>query len=309
MNSAPSLRIAFMGTPDFAVAALTALHQAGHSIVVVYCQPPKPVGRGHQIQRNPVHLAAEALGIEVRTPRSLRDAAAQSDFAALKLDVAVVAAYGLILPPAILDAPSYGCLNVHASLLPRWRGAAPIQRAILEGDQETGITIMKMEAGLDTGPMLLKESLAITNHTTSQSLQDDLAKIGGRLVVKALAELTLGSLHATNQCECGATYAHKLTREDGKIDWARPASDIERQFRALFPWPGCFFSLKGEIVKILSLEIIDTPGQPGKLMDNHFTVGCGTQALRLTSVQRPGKKATDGASFLHGLHLPVGSDL
>ena len=309
MNDIHPLRIAFMGTPDFAVAALRALYEAGHTIVAVYCQPPKPAGRGQQVQKTPVHVAAEALGIEVRTPKSLRDAAEQEKFAALKLDVAVVAAYGLILPQAILSAPAHGCLNIHGSLLPRWRGAAPIQRAMLAGDNETGITIMQMDAGLDTGTMLLKGSVAITEETTAQGLHDALAEMGGRLIVKALEDLAAGKLTPVAQPDEGATYAKKLSREEGKIDWAMPAREIARQMRALNPWPGCFFTLSGETVKLLAARVVDRAGEAGVLLDEDFTVGCGEQALRLESVQRPGKKATDGASLLRGLRLPVGTRL
>lgn len=310
MTTNHPLRIAFMGTPDFAVTALHALHQAGHDIIAVYCQPPKPAGRGHLVQKTPVHKAAEALGIAVHTPKTLRNAEEQATFAALNLDVAVVAAYGLILPQAILSAPKFGCINIHGSLLPRWRGAAPIQRAILAGDTESGITVMQMDAGLDTGAMLLKDSVAITNQTTAQSLHDALADIGGRLIVQALDDLATGKLHPTAQPEIGATYASKLTREDGKIDWTKSAFEIERQIRALHPWPGCFFLMHGETVKLLAATIVpDKSGEPGTLLDDQFTIACGEQALRLTSVQRAGKKATEGASLLRGLRLPVGSTL
>ncbi|MDR3424874.1 MAG: methionyl-tRNA formyltransferase [Alphaproteobacteria bacterium] len=306
----PPLRIAFMGTPDFAVTALTALHQAQYDIAAVYCQPPKPVGRGHQVQKTPAHCAAEALGIEVRTPKTLRDPLEQEKFAALNLDVAVVAAYGLILPRAILSAPKYGCLNIHGSLLPRWRGAAPIQRAILAGDAESGITIMQMDAGLDTGAMLLKESVPITDQTTAQSLHDALAEVGAHLIVRALDDLTAGRLHPTPQPETGATYATKLTREDGKIDWNKPAVEIERKLRALHPWPGCFFLLNGETVKLLAAEIVEgQTGEPGTLLDDTFTIACGNGALRLLSVQRAGGKATAGDAMLRGLRLKVGTRL
>ncbi len=310
MNASTPLRLAFMGTPDFAVTALRALHAAGHKIVAVYCQPPKPAGRGHKVQKTPTHVAAEELGIDVRTPKTLRDPVEQEKFAALDLDVAVVAAYGLILPKAILDAPKHGCLNIHGSLLPRWRGAAPIQRAILAGDTKTGITIMQMDPGLDTGPMLLKESVAITDTTTAQSLHDSLAKIGGRLIVRTLQDLSAGKLIPAPQPEEGATYAQKLSREDGVIDWMKPAADIARQLRALSPWPGCTFTLNGEAIKVLRATVVaDKKGSPGALLDETFTVACGKEALRLDLVQRAGKAATDGASFLRGLRLPTGSTL
>ena len=310
MSAPCPLRLALMGTPDFAVAALEALHQAGHAIVAVYCQPPKPAGRGHQVQKTSMHRAAEALGIEVRTPKTLRDPVEQEKFAALNLDVAVVAAYGLILPQAILDAPKFGCINIHGSLLPRWRGAAPIQRAILAGDKETGITIMQMDAGLDTGAMLIKDSVAITDKTTAQELHDALATMGARLIVRALDDLATRTQHPTPQPEEGVTYANKLTREDGKIEWTKPAYEIERQLRALHPWPGCYFSLNGETVKLLAATFVAAQsGEAGVLLDDQFTVACGTQALRLVSVQRAGKNATEGASLLRGLRLPIGSRL
>lgn len=311
MATTPShLRIAFMGTPDFAVAALKTLHDAGHDIVAVYCQPPKPAGRGHQVQKTPVHLAAEKMGIEVRTPKTLRDSDEQKKFADLKLDVAVVAAYGLILPQAVLDAPKHGCINIHGSLLPRWRGAAPIQRAILAGDKESGITIMQMDKGMDTGAILMKGSAHITSKTTAESLHDALAGVGANLIVRALDDLATGKLHPVPQTEEGVTYAAKLTREDGKIDWKKPAADIERQIRALTPWPGCFFTLNGENIKVLGATVVaDKKGEAGSLLDDDFTVACGMGALQLNTVQRAGKNATDGAALLRGLRLPVGTKL
>ena len=297
-----------MGTPDFAVVALEAVRAAGHEIVAVYCQPPKPSGRGQQVQKTPVHLAAEAAGLEVHTPRSLRSPEEQEKFAALKADIAVVAAYGLILPQAILDAPKFGCLNIHGSLLPRWRGAAPIQRALLAGDRETGITIMQMDAGLDTGAMLVKESVAITDTTTAQTLHDALAACGARLIVQALEALPQGTLHPEPQPEAGVTYAAKLSREDGKIDWTQPAATIERQIRALTPWPGCAFTLNGESVKIKAATLLrNQHGAAGSLIAEDFTIACGADALRLDIVQRPGKTATDGASLLRGLRLAIGT--
>lgn len=309
MKTPTPFRLAFMGTPDFAVAALKALHAAGHDFAAVYCQPAKPAGRGQQVHKTPVHRVAEDLGIEVRTPKTLRDPVEQKKFADLKLDVAVVAAYGLILPKAILDAPKHGCINIHGSLLPRWRGAAPIQRALLAGDNETGITIMQMDAGLDTGPMLLKESLPITRQTTAEKLHDEMAALGARLIVEALADLAEGKLRPAPQTEDGATYAAKLTREDGHIDWTKPAVEIERQVRALTPWPGCTFTLNGETIKVLEAEVIDANGPPATLLDDQFTVACGKLALRLLRVQRAGKNATDGASLLCGLRLPTGTTL
>jgi len=307
MTIAPTLRVAFMGTPDFAVVALDALHQAGHTIVAVYCQPPKPAGRGHQVQKTPVHHKAEELGLPVYTPISLRDPSEQKRFATLDLDVAVVAAYGLILPQAILDAPRQGCINIHGSLLPRWRGAAPIQRAILAGDTQSGITIMQMDAGLDTGAILLHDRVQITSQTTAQSLHDDLAIMGGKLIIQTLSDLIGGKLNPIPQTSEKATYAAKLTREDGRIDWNKPAEEIDCQLRALVPWPGCSFMINGETLKVIRAQIIDTPSSPaGTLLDDQFTVACETKALRLISVQRAGKAATDGASLLRGLRLPIG---
>lgn len=304
------LRIAFMGTPDFAVPALKALHDAGHDIAAVYSQPPKPAGRGHHIKKSPAHETAEALGIPVHTPQSLRNTEEQKIFSDLNLDVAIVAAYGLILPKAILDAPKYGCINIHASLLPRWRGAAPIQRSILAGDTETGITIMQMDEGLDTGAMLLQEKTPITASTTAGSLHDELMAMGGRLIITALDGLSAGKIKPTPQPEAGVTYAAKLTRENGRINWTKSAEEIERQIRGLKPWPGCFFMMGSEAIKILSAEIIsEKKGDAGTLLDDQFTVACGQQALRLTKIQRAGKNPTDGASFLRGQRIAIGTKL
>ncbi|UEM20297.1 methionyl-tRNA formyltransferase [Skermanella mucosa] len=305
------LRLAFMGTPEFAAVGLRALIDAGHEIACVYSQPPRPAGRGHQTQRSPVHVLAEDRGIPVRTPKSLRNAEAQADFAALGLDCAVVAAYGLILPQPILDAPRLGCLNIHASLLPRWRGAAPIHRALLAGDSETGVTIMRMDAGLDTGPMLLKGSVPITERTTAVELHDALAAVGADLIVTALDGVSDGSLTAVPQPEEGVTYAAKLTREDGRLDWNRSAAETERQVRALNPWPGVWFDLGKERIKVLGAEPAGNPAgaAPGTLLDDRLTVACAEGAVRLTRVQRPGKAAVDGDAFLRGFQLPVGTAL
>ncbi len=306
-----------MGTPDFAVPSLAALVAAGHEILCVYSQPPRPAGRGQQVQISPVHRFADDHGIPVRTPKSLRNAEAQADFAALNADAAVVAAYGLILPQAILDAPRLGCVNVHGSLLPRWRGAAPIQRSILAGDAETGITIMQMDVGLDTGAMLSKEAVAITPDTTASTLHDALAALGARMIGPALAGLADGSLTAQPQPEEGVTYAAKLSREDGRLDWTQPAAFVERQVRALTPWPGCWFDVGAERIKVLSAEPAEpaalgeavdaSAAVPGTLLDDRLTVACADGAVRLTRVQRPGKAPVDGAAFLRGFALPVGS--
>jgi methionyl-tRNA formyltransferase len=301
-----------MGTPDFAVPALQALHRAGHDIAAVYCQPPRPAGRGHALRPCPVHLAAERLGLHVRTPARLRkDAAAQAAFAALDLDAAVVAAYGLILPQVMLDAPRKGCLNIHASLLPRWRGAAPIQAAILAGDTETGVTIMQMDAGLDTGAMLLKHSIPITLTTTTATLHDQLAEAGARLILRTLAT----NPSPQPQSDANATYAAKLSREDGRIDWTQSAVQIDRQIRAFDPWPGTFSTLNGQPLKILSATPVDgaaAPGTtppPGISLDDHLTIACGSAALRLTKIQLPGRSAMPADAFLRGHPVPPGTIL
>ncbi len=295
-----------MGSPDFAVPALRALVAAGHTIAAVYCQPPRPAGRGQALRRCPVHVAADALGLEVRTPARLkRDTDAHAAFAALDLDAAVVAAYGLILPPAMLEAPRRGCLNIHASLLPRWRGAAPIQAAILAGDTQSGITIMRMDAGLDTGPMLLAESVPIFPDTTASTLHDALAEVGARLVLRALDEAPT----ARPQPEDGASYAPKLTREDGSVDWSRDAGFIERQVRALNPWPGTFTAWEGTTLKVLACALADGQGTPGTVLDSRLTIACGQGAVRLLRVQAPGGAAMDAADFLRGHKIPAGSVL
>lgn len=290
-----------MGSPAFGVPALRALHGAGHDIVAVYCQPPRPAGRGHAVRPSAVQVVAEQLGLPVRTPTRLRtDPAAQDAFAALDLDAAVVAAYGLILPPPMLAASRRGCLNIHASLLPRWRGAAPIQAAILAGDAETGVTIMQMDAGLDTGPMLLAEAVPITASTTAAILHDALAEIGARLMLRALDEAPA----AVPQPVTGATYAPKLTRDDGRIDWTQDAAAIERRVRALNPWPGTFTTLDGAQLKILQAATVPAEGPPGAVLDAALTVACGQGAVRLLRVQRPGRPATSGAELWRGMRLP-----
>jgi len=300
------MRLAFMGSPDFAVPALRALHDAGHDIVAVYCQPPKPAGRGYALRPCPVQVAAEGLGLPVRTPRRLRgDPGEHQAFEALRLDAAVVAAYGLILPPEMLWAPQRGCLNVHASLLPRWRGAAPIQAAILAGDAETGVTIMQMDVGLDTGPMLLCQAVAITPTTTAAKLHDVLAAMGARLIVEALKELP----PAKPQRSDGVTYAPKLTRETGRIDWTQEASLIERQVRAFDPWPGTFTTLRGAMLKVLRVEILDATGPPGTALDGHLAVACGVGALRLVRVQLAGRPAMAAEDFLRGHPVAAGTVL
>jgi methionyl-tRNA formyltransferase len=302
------MRIVYMGTPDFAVPALKALIDAGHAVTCVYTQPPRPAGRGQREQISPVHEEAVRRGIPVRTPVSLRSEGAQKDFAALKPDVAVVAAYGLILPKGVLAAPPYGCINIHASLLPRWRGAAPIQRAILAGDGETGITIMQMDEGLDTGPVLLQARRAIGPTTTAQDLHDSLALLGAQSIVTALEKLAPGLLPATPQ-PGGATYAPKLTREEGRLDWRKPAAELERQVRAFTPWPGAWFELEGERCKVLSAAVADGNGAPGTVLDDKLTVACASSALSISRIQRAGKAAMDAEAFLRGNPVPRGTIL
>jgi methionyl-tRNA formyltransferase len=295
-----------MGSPDFATLALRALRKAGHDIVAVYCQPPKPAGRGYALRPCPVQRAAEQLGLAVRTPARLRgNAAEQAAFAALSLDAAVVAAYGLILPQAMLDAPRRGCLNIHASLLPRWRGAAPIHAAILAGDAETGVTIMQMDAGLDTGPMLLRETVSITATTTTATLHDMLAELGARLILRALDEHPV----PVPQPDGASTYAPKLTRDAGRIDWTRSATDIERRVRAFDPWPGTFTTLRGTVLKVLAAELADVGGQPGLVLDQRLTVACGTGALRPTRVQLAGRPPMAADAFLRGHPVAPGTML
>ena len=301
------MRLAFMGSPDFSVPCLLALAEAGHEITAVYCQPPRPAGRGQKERPCPVQ-AAETRGWPVRTPRSLKDEEAQAAFRALDLDVAVVVAYGLILPKAILEAPRCGCLNVHASLLPRWRGAAPIQRAILAGDKRSGVTIMLMDEGLDTGPMLLKASVPITGETTGQSLHDELAQLGARLIVEALQQ-AYGKAQAQAQPEAGVTYAAKLTREEARLDWRKDAENLERQVRAFYPWPGAFFEIGSERIKVLSAEVVAGSGKPGEVLDGTLSIACGEGALRPLRVQRAGKGPMDTAALLRGFEIPPGTRL
>ena len=303
-ESDSAMRLAFMGSPDFAVPALRALHQAGHTIAAVYCQPARPAGRGQALRRSPVHVAADALGLTVRTPARVRtDPDAQAAFKALDLDAAVVAAYGLILPQAMLDAPKHGCLNIHASLLPRWRGAGPIQAAILAGDTETGITIMQMEAGLDTGPMLLRRSVPITPVATTALLHDTLADLGANLILEALSSWPT----PVAQADAEATYAPKLSREDGRIDWTRPAAAIDRQIRAFDPWPGTFTMLEGQPFKVIAATPIQATGIPGTALDSALMIACGDQALRLTKVQLPGRGVLEAGAFLLGHPIPPGT--
>ena len=294
------MRIAFMGTPDFSVPAFDALLAAGHEIACVYTQPPRPAGRGQKERKSPVHLRAESEGIEVRTPASLKDAEAQAAFAALDLDAAVVVAYGLILPLPILNAPQRGCINIHASLLPRWRGAAPIQRALLAGDTESGVTIMLMDEGLDTGPELLRGSIDIGPAMNAGELHDALCELGGRLIVEALAGLEAGAITPIPQSDDGMTYAGKLERGEERINWSKSAAEIARHVRGFAPWPGAWFEQDGDRIKVLMAEVADGEGQPGEVLDDALRVACGDGAIRLLRVQRAGRGAMDAQEYLRG---------
>jgi methionyl-tRNA formyltransferase len=298
------MRIIFMGSPDFAVPSLNALIEAGHEVVCVYSQPPRPAGRGKGDRKTAVHARAEALGIEVRTPRTLRNEEEQERFRALDAELAVVAAYGLILPKPILEAPRMGCINVHASLLPRWRGAAPIQRAILAGDETSGVTIMQMEEGLDTGPMLLTRELSLEGKTAGQ-VTEELAKLGAMALVDWLAEQT----PPTPQPEDGVTYAAKIDKAEARIDWSRSATEVERQVRAFNPVPGAWFEANGERIKLLAAEVIDGSGAPGKVLDEQLTIACGEGALRPVSVQRAGRGAMTPGELLRGFAIAKGTVL
>jgi methionyl-tRNA formyltransferase len=300
------MRIIFMGTPDFAVPALKALAAAGHDVAACYTQPPRPAGRGKQPRPTPVQREAEALGIEVRYPASLKAAAEQVEFAGLGADIAVVAAYGLILPQAVLDAPRRGCLNIHGSLLPRWRGAAPVQRAVLAGDDETGITIMRMEAGLDTGPMLLAEPTPIGGMSAGE-LTAELADIGARLMVRVLADLSAHPEVA--QPEIGVTYASKIDKAEARLDFSRSALEAERQVRAFAPAPGAFFELEGERYRVLAAELAEGSGRPGATLDEQLTIGCGSGAIRPTLIQRAGRPAMATPDLLRGRAIPAGTKL
>lgn len=300
------MRIAFMGTPEFAVPTLEMLLGSGHQIVAVYTQPPRPAGRGKAPRPSPVQLRAEAAGIEVRTPTSLRDPAEQEAFAALGLDMAVVAAYGLILPEPILSAPFDGCLNVHASLLPRWRGAAPIQRAILAGDARTGITIMQMERGLDTGPMLANAPASIDRKTAGE-LTAELADMGAQLLKQVLR--VWPQIGRVPQNEARATYAPKIEKNEARLDFTRNAEEVERQVRAFNPVPGAYLEYEGERIKILAAEIGELSGEPGTVLDHGLTIACASGSIVPTQVQRAGRAAMRPDELLRGFVIPTGARL
>ena len=296
-----------MGTPEFSVPVLDSLVEAGHEIAAVYCQPPRPAGRGKKERPTPVHARAIELGLDVRHPVSLKGAAEQAEFATLNADAAVVVAYGLILPQTILDAPKYGCLNIHASLLPRWRGAAPIHRAIMSGDAETGVCIMQMEAGLDTGPVLLREATAIGEEETTAQLHDRLSAMGAALVVDALSRLA--DLTADPQPEAGVTYATKIDKSEARIDWSETAEEVDRKIRGLSPFPGAWCEFHGDRLKLLSSRLSVGNGAAGEVLDDTLTIACGTGAIEVLTLQRAGKGAQPRDVFLRGMDIPKGSVL
>jgi len=309
-----SLKIVFMGTPDFSVPALEAIHAAGHEVLAVYAQPPRPAGRGLAERPSPVHTKAAALGIPVRTPRSLKDAAQQTLFADLGADAAVVIAYGLILPQPILAAPRLGCFNVHASALPRWRGAAPIQRAIMAGDTETAVMVMRMEEGLDTGPVGMTKTVPIDPETTAGELHDTLASRGADLIVAALAALESGTFSAVPQPAEGVTYAAKINKKETGIDFTRPAAEVHNHIRGLSPFPGAWFEAtppggKPERLKVLRTTLATGHGEPGEILDDDLTIACGNGAVRLLEVQRAGKRPMAAQEFLRGFTIPRGTRL
>ncbi|GGE49493.1 methionyl-tRNA formyltransferase [Actibacterium pelagium] len=301
------MRVIFMGTPDFSVPVLDALVDAGHEVACVYCQPPRPAGRGKKDRPTPVHARALELGLEVRHPVSLKGEAEQAEFAALNADIAVVVAYGLILPQAVLDAPTHGCLNIHASLLPRWRGAAPIHRAIMSGDTHTGICIMQMEAGLDTGPVLLRHETEISATETTGQLHDRLSQMGAKSIVEALERLP--ELAPDPQPEEGVTYASKIEKAEAAIDWTRSATEIDRQIRGLSPFPGAWAMIDGQRVKFLASVTAEGQGEPGEALDNVLTIACGQGAVRILRAQRAGKGAQDAQVFLLGNPVAKGTRL
>jgi methionyl-tRNA formyltransferase len=303
------LRLVFMGTPDFAVPTLLELAAAGHEIAAVYTRAPKPAGRGMEMQITPVEREARRLGLPVFSPKALKDDTAQTEFRTHRADAAVVIAYGLILPQPILDAPGLGCFNVHASLLPRWRGAAPINRAVMAGDKETGVTIMRMEAGLDSGPMALIERVPIGEDATAGDLHDALAPLGANLMVRALAAAERGSLTLTPQPNAGVTYAEKISKSETRIDWSKPAAAVHNHIRGLSPFPGAWFEHDGARVKVLRSTLVAGGGPPGSVLDDRLTIACRQGAVRLMQVQRAGRQPMNAEEFLRGMAIPRGSRL
>ncbi len=306
------MKLAFLGTSAFAVPALQALVEAGHDVVAVYTRAPKPAGRGQQERRTPVHDLALSLDLAVLTPKTLKSEDEAETFRKFDLDAAVVVSYGHILPKAFLDAPVLGCINLHGSLLPRWRGAAPIHRAILAGDAETGVTTMRMDEGLDTGPMLLAEHIPISSADTAETVHDRLAELGARLIVSTLDGLMRKTIEAVPQPESGVTYAHKLGKQEGTLDWRRPAAELERKVRAFHPWPGTSFEANGERIKVLAAGLTlagGTPGTTSVAPDGFPVVACGIGGLKLLKLQRPGKSAQPADAFLRGFALAAGAVL
>jgi methionyl-tRNA formyltransferase len=309
------MRLAFMGTPEFAAVCLGELLAMGADIAAVYTRAPQKAGRGHKLRPSPVHTLAESAGLEVRTPKSLKKKEAQEEFAALGVDAAIVVAYGLILPQAVLDAPRLGCFNLHASLLPRWRGAAPIQRAIMAGDQMTGVQVMRMEAGLDTGPVLLSEVTPISGDDTAATLHDRLAHIGAQLLPRFLSALSRGAVTETPQADEGVTYAEKISPQEARIDWARPAREVDCHIRGLSPFPGAWFEADGgrgkERIKALMSRVAEGAGKPGEILDTDgkLKIACGDGAVEITRLQRAGKQAQEAGEFLRGFEVKAGGSV
>jgi methionyl-tRNA formyltransferase len=303
-----TLRLAYLGTPEFAVPTLAELIAQGHDIAAVYSQPPRPKGRGMALEPGPVHAFAERAGLAVRTPVSLKGAAEQAEFAALNLDAAIVVAYGLLLPKPILAAPRLGCFNLHGSLLPRWRGAAPIQRAVMAGDEETGVMVMQMDEGLDTGPVLMAERVRI-DRKTSGELAGELSRLGADLMVRALGALERGAVTAQPQAADGVTYAKKISKDEARIDWNKSAAEIDCLVRGLAPAPGAFTEVKGERLKILYAMPVKDRGEPGEVITDDLTVACGEGALKLMKVQRAGSRVMEARELLKGFALPPGTVL
>ena len=298
-----SLKLIFMGTPEFAVPSLHALHQQGHEIKAVYCQPPRAAGRGMALRKSAVQLAAENLGLPVKTPDSLKGEAEQQEFAALNADAAIVVAYGLLLPKPILEGVAQGCFNLHPSLLPRWRGAAPLQRAIMAGDDETGIAVMHMQEGLDTGPICLEERIELDDHITASQLHDDLANHGAQLMCHAMDLLEKDALTCRDQAETGIIYAAKISKEEARIDFSKPARAVLRHIHGLSPFPGAYVEMAGQRVKILKAELAEGQAAAGEVLDDDLCIACGQGAIRPLILQRQGKQAMPRSEFLRGLSL------
>ena len=303
------MRLAFMGTPEFSVLVLNALVDAGHDVVRVYSQPPRRAGRGKALRPSPVHRRANEAGIDVATPERFRDESVLAEFDALNLDAAVVVAYGQILPQRALDAPRFGCLNVHASLLPRWRGAAPIQRALMAGDSETGVGVMQMEAGLDTGPVLAEMRTPIGPEDTTATLHDRLSEMGASLMRATLEEIEAGKAVPRPQPKDGITYARKIDKSEARIDWCRPAHEVDCHIRGLSPFPGAWCEIGGDRVKVLMSRVEDGSGPAGTALDEELLIACGDRAVRLIRLQRAGKAAVDAAVFLNGFRVSAGTEL